>query len=50
MIVYHFEDGRGPLVVGPGVAFVLPASPRHRGANEGAAPARMFLIDAIPGA
>jgi hypothetical protein len=48
MIVYHFEDGRGPLVVGPGVAFVLPASPRHRGANEGAAPARMFLIDAIP--
>jgi quercetin dioxygenase-like cupin family protein len=48
-IVYRFEDGRDPLVVGPGMAFVLPASPRHRGANEGEQPARLFLIDAIPG-
>ncbi len=47
-IVYRFEDGRDPLVVGPGMAFVLPASPRHRGTNEGAEPAQLFLIDAIP--
>ena len=30
------------------MAFVLPASPRHRGTNEGAEPAQLFLIDAIP--
>jgi quercetin dioxygenase-like cupin family protein len=47
-IVYRFEDGRDPLVVGPGGAFALPASPRHRGSNEGAEPARLFIIDAVP--
>jgi quercetin dioxygenase-like cupin family protein len=47
-IPYSFEDGRDPLVVGAGEAFALPASPRHRGLNDGAEPARLFLIDAIP--
>ena len=48
-ITYSFEDGRDLLVVAAGDGFVLPPSPRHRGRNEGAEPARMFLIDAIPG-
>jgi hypothetical protein len=26
----------------------LPPAPRHRGRNEGAEPARLFLIDALP--
>ncbi len=49
-ITYSFEDGRDPLVIGPGEAFALPAAPRHRGRNESAEPARLFLIDALPGA
>jgi hypothetical protein len=49
-IVYSFEDGREPLAVGPGEAFALPVAPRHRGRNEGAEPARLFIIDALPGA
>jgi quercetin dioxygenase-like cupin family protein len=49
-ITYRFEDGREALADGPGEAFALPASPRHRGTNEGEAPARLFLIDALPGA
>jgi quercetin dioxygenase-like cupin family protein len=48
-ITYSFEDGRDPLVVGAGEGFVLPPAPRHRGKNEGDEPARLFLIDAIPG-
>ena len=47
-ITYSFEDGRDPLVVSTGEAFVLPTAPRHRGTNECAEPARLFLIDAIP--
>jgi quercetin dioxygenase-like cupin family protein len=49
-ITYSFEDAREPLVAGPGQAFVLPESPRHRGRNEGGEPARLFLIDALPAA
>jgi quercetin dioxygenase-like cupin family protein len=49
-IAYRFEDGRDALVVSAGEAFSLPASPRHRGTNEGGEPARLFLIDALPGA
>ncbi len=49
-ITYGFEDDREPLVVGSGEAFALPAAPRHRGHNEGEEPARLFLIDALPGA
>ena len=49
-ITYSFEDERDPLVLGSGEAFALPASPRHRGRNEGAEPTRLFLIDALPGA
>jgi hypothetical protein len=49
-IVYSFEDGRQPLVVGPGEAFALPEAPRHRGRNPGAEPAGLFIIDALPGA
>ena len=49
-ITYRFEDDSGPLVVGPGEAFALPAQPRHRGTNEGEEPARLFIIDALPGA
>lgn len=48
-IVYRFEDGRDPLVIGPGEAFALPVAPRHRGANDGAEPALLFIIDAFPG-
>lgn len=48
-ITYGFEDGRDPLVVGAGEAFALPAAPRHRGTNQGDEPARLFIIDALPG-
>jgi quercetin dioxygenase-like cupin family protein len=47
-IAYSFEDGRDPLVIGPGKAFALPEAPRHRGVNEGAEMARLFIIDALP--
>lgn len=46
-LTYSFEDGRDPLRLGPGDGFVLPEQPRHRGRNEGAEPARLFLIDAL---
>jgi quercetin dioxygenase-like cupin family protein len=48
-IAYSFEDGREPLVIRAGEAFALPAEPRHRGANDGAELARLFIIDALPG-
>ena len=48
-ISYAFEDEREPLVLGAGEAFVLPSTPRHRGTNSEAEPARLFLIDALPG-
>ena len=48
-ITYSFEDGRDALVIGLGEAFALPETPRHRGRNEGAEAARLFLIDALPG-
>jgi quercetin dioxygenase-like cupin family protein len=48
-LTYSFEDGREPLELSPGEAFVLPPSPRHRGRNEGSEPARLFLIDALAG-
>ncbi len=48
-IAYNFEDGRDPLVIGPGKAFALPAAPRHRGINDGSDPARLFIIDALLG-
>jgi quercetin dioxygenase-like cupin family protein len=48
-ITYDFEDGRDPLELGAGEAFVLPANPRHRGHNGEDEPARLFLIDAVPG-
>ena len=41
--------GVGLLLVGAGEGFLLPAGPRHRGTNTGAEPARLFLIDALPG-
>jgi quercetin dioxygenase-like cupin family protein len=47
-ITYSFEDGREPLRIGPGEAFVLPEAPRHRGSNAGAEPVRLFIIDAVP--
>jgi len=47
-ITYSFDDDRDPLVAGPGEAFALPQAPRHRGTNEGAEPARLFIIDALP--
>jgi quercetin dioxygenase-like cupin family protein len=49
-ITYSFEDDREPLVIAAGEAFSLPEAPRHRGRNHGAEPARLFLIDALPGA
>ena len=49
-IVYSFDDGRDPLTVTAGDAFALPATPRHRGSNNGPEPARLFIIDALPGA
>jgi quercetin dioxygenase-like cupin family protein len=48
-LTYSFEDGSDPLVVEAGDAFALPPAPRHRGRNEGDEPARLFLIDALPG-
>ena len=48
-ITYSFEDDREPLVIGPGEAFALPATPRHRGRNQGGEATRIFLIDALPG-
>jgi quercetin dioxygenase-like cupin family protein len=48
-ITYSFEDGREPLAIGPGEAFALPVAPRHRGTNHGDEPARLFIIDALPG-
>jgi quercetin dioxygenase-like cupin family protein len=48
-ISYAFDDGRPPLVVGAGEAFVLPPEPRHRGTNPGAEPVRLFIIDALVG-
>jgi quercetin dioxygenase-like cupin family protein len=47
-ITYHFEDGRDPLTISAGEAFVLPTAPRHRGYNEHEEPARIFIIDALP--
>jgi quercetin dioxygenase-like cupin family protein len=47
-LTYDFEDGREPLMLGPGDGFVLPEQPRHRGRNAGSEPARLFLIDALP--
>ena len=46
-ITYEFEDGSADLAVGAGEAFVLPTAPRHRGRNEGAEVARLFIIDGI---
>ena len=48
-LTYAFEDGRDPLVLTAGQGFALPEAPRHRGGNRGAEPARLFLIDALPG-
>jgi len=48
-ISYAFDDGRPPLVVGAGEAFLLPSAPRHRGTNNRAEPVRLFIIDALPG-
>jgi len=48
-ITYGFEDDSDPLEVGTGQSFVLPSTPRHRGSNYGDEPARLFLIDAVPG-
>jgi quercetin dioxygenase-like cupin family protein len=48
-ISYAFDDGRPPLVVGAGEAFLLPPAPRHRGTNHGDEPVRLFIIDALPG-
>jgi quercetin dioxygenase-like cupin family protein len=47
-ITYAFDDGRPPLVVGAGDAFLLPAKPRHRGTNNGVEPAQLFIIDVLP--
>jgi quercetin dioxygenase-like cupin family protein len=46
-LTYTFEDAREALTLGPGDGFALPESPRHRGRNHGAEPARLFLIDAL---
>jgi quercetin dioxygenase-like cupin family protein len=47
-LTYEFEDAREPLRLTPGDGFVLPEQPRHRGRNDGDAPARLFIIDALP--
>jgi quercetin dioxygenase-like cupin family protein len=49
-LTYNFEDGRDPLLIGAGEGFALPPAPRHRGRNDGDEPARLFIIDALPGA
>ena len=46
-LTYSFEDGRADMRLAPGEAFALPPRPRHRGRNEGDAPARLFIIDAL---
>ena len=46
-LTYSFEDGRADMQLAPGEAFALPPRPRHRGRNEGDAPARLFIIDAL---
>jgi hypothetical protein len=48
-LTYEFEDDREPLVLASGQGFALPEAPRHRGRNLGTEPARLFLIDALPG-
>ena len=48
-ITYSFEEGHEDLVFAAGDGFVLPIAPRHRGRNEGEEPARLFIIDALPG-
>jgi hypothetical protein len=48
-LTYEFEDAREPLRLTAGEGFALPAAPPHRGRNEGTEPARLFLIDALPG-
>jgi mannose-6-phosphate isomerase-like protein (cupin superfamily) len=48
VLTYSFDDDREPLTIGPGEAFLLPPSPRHRGRNGGSEPVRLFLIDALP--
>jgi quercetin dioxygenase-like cupin family protein len=49
-LTYTFDDGREALVLSAGDGFALPEAPRHRGRNEGAEPARLFIIDALPAA
>jgi mannose-6-phosphate isomerase-like protein (cupin superfamily) len=49
-LTYRFEDDSNPLSIGAGEAFAIPSTPRHRGENSGTEPARLFLIDALPGA
>jgi quercetin dioxygenase-like cupin family protein len=44
-LTYTYEDGREPLRLGAGDAFVLPPEPRHRGRNDGTEPVRLFIID-----
>lgn len=46
-LIYEFEDGREPFSLRPGDAFALAPHPRHRGRNDGTAPARLFIIDAL---
>lgn len=46
---YEFEDGRPPLELEAGMAFSLPAAPRHRGFNPGNGKAHLFLIDVALG-
>ncbi len=48
-IEYEFDDGRKPLRVSQGEAFLLPpavlGSGAHRGRNSAQEPTRLFLID-----
>jgi hypothetical protein len=48
-IEYEFDDGRDPLRVSQGEAFLLPpadlGSGTHRGRNTAGRPTRLFLID-----
>ena len=46
-LTYSFDDGREPLVLGPGDGFALPEQPRHRGRNDGTEPTRLFIIAAL---
>lgn len=45
---YEFDDARSLLALREGDGFLLPATPRHRGRNDGSTAARIFLIDALP--